>query len=178
MINSGFKQFVVFCTLSLAYNQEPDNWPWNHAQKKHTGIMGKVDSKTKLAMVFFSENEVYQRNQWDREDVHKVDRLWGKLGDRIKVGCQTYNEKDNTKISGDTLINVRKVDKAFTLLNTTMCFNSRECWHNFTLTEPIFIICLGKYPFEHRTWARKIGDKWQTSRFRILYYARTAGLPL
>ena len=60
--------------------------------------MGKVDSKTKLAMVVFSENEVYQKNQWDREDVHKVDRLWGKLGDRIKVGCQTYNEKDNTKI--------------------------------------------------------------------------------
>ena len=44
--------------------------------------MGKVDSKTKLAMVVYSENEVYQRNQWDREDVHKFDRLWGKLGDR------------------------------------------------------------------------------------------------
>ncbi|XP_074667534.1 uncharacterized protein LOC141917847 [Strix aluco] len=142
MINCEFELLICFSIPLFACAQEPKDWPWNHAQKSHAMMTKEVDPKTKLAIVVVHNNKVYQRNQWSRDNEDEIDRLEGKVGDEITVGCQIYHEDGLVPILEDTMIGVRIIGSSYKFGES--CKGKLVCWFNFTLTETVFLTCLGQ----------------------------------
>lgn len=64
--------------------------------------------------------------------------LQGTVGKAIKVGCRLINgttHKKPTQIS----VSTTQTDKQVTICSQT---NEPDCWHNFTLTQTVEVVCL------------------------------------
>ncbi|KAK4806952.1 hypothetical protein QYF61_027319 [Mycteria americana] len=105
--------------LFLACGQRTLEWPWSQARVKYTGSMGIHSSKgdLKLSTVVMHGTETYLENKWSWDKDEADDKA-----SRISV----YNITSNP-IAKDTKL---------------YAFERLDCWHNFTLVQPVFVVCL------------------------------------
>ncbi|KAK4811143.1 hypothetical protein QYF61_019774 [Mycteria americana] len=131
--------------LFLACGQRTLEWPWSQARVKYTGSMGIHSSKgdLKLSTVVMHGTETYLENEWswDKDEADdKVPRLRGTAGKEIKIGCRMINGSTHEKASQISVYNITSKPIA---KDTKLCASERlDCWYNFTLVQPVFVVCL------------------------------------
>ena len=140
---------LLFQTLTmllfLACGQRTLEWPWSQARVKYTGSMGIHSSKgdLKLSTVVMHGTETYLENEWswDKDEADdKVPRLRGTAGKEIKIGCRMINGSTHEKASQISVYNITSKPIA---KDTKLCaFEKLDCWYNFTLVRPVFVVCL------------------------------------
>ncbi|KAK4811160.1 hypothetical protein QYF61_019791 [Mycteria americana] len=120
-------------------------WPWSQARVKYTGSMGIHSSKgdLKLSTVVMHGTETYLENEWswDKDEADdKVPRLRGTAGKEIKIGCRMINGSTHEKAPQISVYNITSNQIA---KDTKLCASERlDCWYNFTLVQPVFVVCL------------------------------------
>lgn len=66
-------------------------------------------------------------------------------GEEVKIGCRMIDRSTNEKAQEISVYNLASNPAAD--WDTTLCATERKlsCWHNFTLVQPVIIICLWDY---------------------------------
>ncbi|XP_066405256.1 uncharacterized protein [Molothrus aeneus] len=115
------------------------DWPWSQAYIKHTGIMGLNSNKgLNLSTVVMHGAEVYLENEWGWDSTNRLPQLLGKVGQQIKVGCRVINGSTHQRV---TQISVTEI-KTKKNQNKICAVENLDCWYNFTLVQPVFVVCL------------------------------------
>ncbi|XP_076185054.1 uncharacterized protein LOC143156043 [Aptenodytes patagonicus] len=87
--------------------------------------------------------ETYLENEWgwdEDEADNKIPRLQGTAGKEIKIGCRMINESTHEKASR---ISVYNITSNPVVKDTKLCASEKlDCWYNFTLVQPVFVVCL------------------------------------
>lgn len=115
------------------------DWPWSQAHVKYTGSMGLSSNKgLNLSTVVMHGAEVYLENEWSWDSTSRLPQLLGKVGQEIKVGCRVVNGSTHQRVTqiSITEIKTKKSQKK----NCAM--EKLDCWCNFTLVQPVFVVCL------------------------------------
>lgn len=115
------------------------DWPWSQAHIKYTGSMGLSSNKgLNLSTVVMHGAEVYLENEWSWDSTSRLPQLLGKVGQEIKVGCRVVNGSTHQRVTqiSITEIKTKKSQKK----NCAM--EKLDCWCNFTLVQPVFVVCL------------------------------------
>ena len=149
-------KLLVLVLLGTCVNTT--RWPWTQAHIGYTGSMGQKSkiNGLNLSTVVMHGNEIFLENEWDWDQEgapHRTPQLRAKQGKEIKVGCRMINGTSYKKASQITVRDIYNGPSRMSVI----CSNQnqeRECWHNFTLTQPMFVICL---------WADKRAGKNQTA---------------
>ncbi|XP_059701393.1 uncharacterized protein LOC132326766 [Haemorhous mexicanus] len=115
------------------------DWPWSQAYIKHTGIMGLNSNKgLNLSTVVMHGAEVYLENEWGWDSTNRLPQLLGKVGQQIKVGCRVINGSTHQQV---TQISVTEI-KTKKNQNKICAVENLDCWYNFTLVQPVLVVCL------------------------------------
>uniref|UniRef100_A0A8C3RGZ0 Uncharacterized protein n=1 Tax=Cyanoderma ruficeps TaxID=181631 RepID=A0A8C3RGZ0_9PASS len=115
------------------------DWPWSQAYIKHTGIMGLNSNKgLNLSTVVMHGAEVYLENEWGWDSTNRLPQLLGKVGQQIKVGCRVINGSTHQQVTqiSATEVKTKKNQKKICAVEKL------DCWYNFTLVQPVFVVCL------------------------------------
>lgn len=115
------------------------DWPWSQAHVKYTGSMGLSSNKgLNLSTVVMHGAEVYLENEWSWDSTSRLPQLLGMVGQEIKVGCRVVNGSTHQRVTqiSITEIKTKKSQKK----NCAM--EKLDCWCNFTLVQPVFVVCL------------------------------------
>ncbi|XP_068023774.1 uncharacterized protein [Melanerpes formicivorus] len=115
------------------------NWPWSHAYIKSTGSMGLNSNKDlNLATVVMHGKEVYLEKEWKWDSTNRLPQLLGQLGQEIKVGCRVINGSSHQQA---TQISVTEAGSQKNQ-KTNCAIERADCWCNFTLVQPVLVVCL------------------------------------
>nr|XP_010297308.1 PREDICTED: uncharacterized protein LOC104632952 [Balearica regulorum gibbericeps] len=121
------------------YTKIGTDWPWSQAHIKYTGSMGLNSNKgLNLSTVVMHGTEVYLENEWGWDSTNRLPQLLGKVGQEIKVGCRVINGSTHQRV---TQISVTEV-KTKKNQKKTCAVEKLDCWYNFTLVQPVFVVCL------------------------------------
>lgn len=121
------------------YTKIGTDWPWSQAHVKYTGSMGLSSNKgLNLSTVVMHGAEVYLENEWSWDSTSRLPQLLGMVGQEIKVGCRVVNGSTHQRVTqiSITEIKTKKSQKK----NCAM--EKLDCWCNFTLVQPVFVVCL------------------------------------
>ncbi|NP_001159385.1 uncharacterized protein LOC422926 [Gallus gallus] len=115
------------------------DWPWSQAHVKYTGSMGLNSNRgLNLSTVVMHGTEVYLENEWSWDSTSRLPQLLGKVGQEIKVGCRVINGSTHQQVTqiSITEIKTKKSQKK------NCALEKLDCWCNFTLVQPVFVVCL------------------------------------
>ncbi|XP_067153359.1 uncharacterized protein [Apteryx mantelli] len=121
------------------YTKTGTDWPWSQAHIKYTGSMGLNSNKgLNLSTVVMHGSEVYLENEWSWDSTNRLPQLLGKVGQDIKVGCRVINGSTHERV---TQISVTEI-KTKKSQKKNCAMEKLDCWCNFTLVQPVFVVCL------------------------------------
>lgn len=121
------------------YAKVETDWPWSQAHIKYTGSMGLKSNKgLNLLTVVMHGTEMYLENEWNWDSTNRLPQLLGKVGQEIKVGCRVINGSTHQRV---TQISVTEVETKKNQ-RQTCGIEKLDCWCNFTLVQPVFVVCL------------------------------------
>ncbi|XP_027758309.1 uncharacterized protein LOC114067216 [Empidonax traillii] len=121
------------------YTKAGTNWPWSQAYIKYTGSMGlNPNAGLNLSTVVMHGTEVYLENEWSWDSTNRLPQLLGTVGQQIKVGCRLINASTHQPVNQISVTEV-KTNKS---QKKTCAVEKLDCWYNFTLVQPVFVVCL------------------------------------
>lgn len=114
-------------------------WPWSQAHVKYTGNMGLNSNKgLNLSTVVRQGSEVYLENKWSWDNTNRVPQLLGAVGQQIKWECRVINESTHQRVTRISVTEVKTKQKQI----KNCAVEKWDCWSNFTLVQPVFVVCL------------------------------------
>ncbi|XP_071413119.1 uncharacterized protein [Pithys albifrons albifrons] len=121
------------------YTKVGTDWPWSQAHIKYTGSMRLNSNKDfNLSTVVMHGTEVYLENEWSWDSTNRLPQLLGVVGQQIKVGCRLINGSTHQPVSHISVTEV-KTNKN----QKKICAVEKlDCWYNFTLAQPVLVVCL------------------------------------
>ncbi|XP_074424308.1 uncharacterized protein LOC141735521 [Larus michahellis] len=136
--------FQTSAMLLLTCGQRTLERPWSQACVKYTGSMGIHSGKgdLNLSTVVMHGNKVYleKERSWDTDGTNGVLRLQGTAGKKIQIGCRMINGSTHEKASQ---ISVYSTVSNPIINGTKQCASEKlDCWYNFTLVQPVFVVWL------------------------------------
>ncbi|KAK4818000.1 hypothetical protein QYF61_004113 [Mycteria americana] len=96
------------------------------------------NKRLNLSTVVMHGTEVYLENEWSWDSTNRLPQLLGKVGQEIKVGCRVINGSTYQRV---TQISVTEV-KTKKNQKKNCAVEKLDCWCNFTLVQPVFVVCL------------------------------------
>ncbi len=87
--------------------------------------------------------EIYLGNEWgwDKDETaNEIPRLRGMAGEDVKIGCRMISGSTHEKASQISVYN--RASNASKTDRKTCASEKLDCWHNSTLVQPGFVICL------------------------------------
>ena len=125
--------------LSLSCGQRTLEWPWSQARVKYTGSMGlNSDKNLNLSTLVMHGTEVYSENEWSWDNTNQLPQLLGRTGKEIKIGCGVISGSTHEKATQISLTKIKSNEK-----ERKICASENlDCWYNFTLEQPVLIVCL------------------------------------
>ncbi|XP_067170013.1 uncharacterized protein [Apteryx mantelli] len=158
MADRSIVLILLFQTLTVLFllicGQRTLEWPWSQAHVKHTGSMGLRSNKDlNLVTVVMRGAEVCLENEWSWDSINRLPQLLGKTGQEIKIGCRVVNGSTHKKVNQISVTEVKSNKRGKKNCDTERL----DCWYNFTLVQPVFVVCLWAHHSVGLSFKFKIG---------------------